>query len=108
MTTREAEPATAVGEAYRKLSDSLRRRTFPPGTRLPVAGLTIRISFDANCPPSSAWWYAELEESERYDEPPPGDRHLLPLAGNEVRHTFTEQACVPRESYGIAFSWPDS
>ncbi|HEY2297807.1 MAG TPA: GntR family transcriptional regulator [Jatrophihabitans sp.] len=35
MTTREAEPATAVGEAYRKLSDSLRRRTFPPGTRLP-------------------------------------------------------------------------
>jgi GntR family transcriptional regulator len=35
MTAHEAEPATAVGEAYRKLSDSLRRRTFPPGTRLP-------------------------------------------------------------------------
>lgn len=35
MTAHDAEPATAVGEAYRKLSDSLRRRAFPPGTRLP-------------------------------------------------------------------------
>ncbi len=35
MTAHETESATAVGEAYRKLSDSLRRRTFPPGTRLP-------------------------------------------------------------------------
>ncbi|HEY8302580.1 MAG TPA: GntR family transcriptional regulator [Jatrophihabitans sp.] len=35
MTAYDAEPATAVGEAYRKLSESLRRRTYPPGTRLP-------------------------------------------------------------------------
>jgi GntR family transcriptional regulator len=35
MTAQDAEQSTAVGEAYRKLSDSLRRRTFAPGTRLP-------------------------------------------------------------------------
>jgi DNA-binding GntR family transcriptional regulator len=35
MPTHDAEPASAVGEAYRKLSESLRRRNYPPGTRLP-------------------------------------------------------------------------
>lgn len=35
MPTHDAEAATAAGEAYRKLSDSLRRRTYPPGSRLP-------------------------------------------------------------------------
>jgi len=35
MPNHDAESATAVGEAYRKLSESLRRRTFAPGTRLP-------------------------------------------------------------------------
>jgi DNA-binding GntR family transcriptional regulator len=35
MLARDSEAATAVGEAYRKLSDSLHRRRFPPGSRLP-------------------------------------------------------------------------
>ncbi|MBO0834406.1 MAG: GntR family transcriptional regulator [Actinobacteria bacterium] len=35
MQPRQSGEATAVGEAYRKLSYSLRRRQFPPGSRLP-------------------------------------------------------------------------
>jgi GntR family transcriptional regulator len=35
MRPRESGEATAVTAAYRVLSDSLRRRQFPPGTRLP-------------------------------------------------------------------------
>lgn len=73
---------------------------------LPVSGLTIRIRFDDACPPEAVWWYAELNEQERYDQPPPGDPHLLPIVENSVGHTFTDRLCQPRESYGLAFSWP--
>jgi hypothetical protein len=76
------------------------------GGRLPVSGLTIRVRFDVNDLPEAVWWYAELNESERYDRPSPGDGHLLKLTGNEVQYTFTGQPCQPRESYGLAFSWP--
>lgn len=76
------------------------------GDRLPVSGLTIRVRFDEGYLPEAVWWYAELNESERYDRPPPGDRRLLMITGNDVQHTFTDQACQPRESYGLAFSWP--
>jgi hypothetical protein len=73
---------------------------------LPVSGLTIRVRFDEVDLPEAVWWYAELNESERYDRPPLGDRHLLTVVGNNVSYTFTEQVCQPRESYGLAFSWP--
>jgi hypothetical protein len=73
------------------------------GDRLPVSGLTIRVRFDEGYLPEAVWWYAELNESERYDRPPSGDRHLLTIIGNNVQHTFTDQACQPRESYGLAF-----
>ncbi|GAA1854272.1 hypothetical protein GCM10009687_21420 [Asanoa iriomotensis] len=76
------------------------------GGRLPISGLTIRVRFDDNDLPEAVWWYAELNESERYDRPPPGHRRLLSLAGNDVSHTFTDRYGQPRESYGIAFSWP--
>ena len=73
---------------------------------VPIRGLTIRIKFDDHFPPEAAWWYAELTEDERYVQPPAGDRHLLPVIGNAVQHTFTEHVCQPREHYGLAFSWP--
>jgi len=76
--------------------------------KLPISGLTIRIRFDNDFPPEAAWWYAELTESERYVQPPAGDRHLLPVVGNAVHYTFTEHLCEPREHYGLAFSWPAS
>lgn len=76
--------------------------------KLPISGLTIRIRFDNHVLPEAAWWYAELTESERYVQPPPGDRHLLPLMGGAVHYTFTEHLCEPREHYGLAFSWPTS
>jgi hypothetical protein len=78
------------------------------GNRLPISGLTIRIRFDEDCLPESVWWYAELNERERYDQPPAGDPHLLQAGGVDVQHTFTDQLCQPRESYGIAFSWPST
>jgi hypothetical protein len=74
--------------------------------KLPIRGLTIRIKFDSECLPDATWWYAELTESERYIQPPPGDQHLLPLVGNAVQYTFVEHVCQPREHYGLAFSWP--
>lgn len=75
------------------------------GDRLPVRGLTIRVRFDETCLPEAVWWYAELNERERYDRPLPDDRRLLTLIGNDVQHTFTERVCQPRESYGLGFSW---
>jgi hypothetical protein len=76
------------------------------GDRIPVSGLTIRVRFDEGCLPEAVWWYAEMNENERYDQPPPGDRHLLTVVGNDVQHTFTDQVCQPRESYGLSFKWP--
>jgi len=55
--------------------------------------------------PETVWWYAELNESERYDPPPTGDPRLLTIVGNGVQHTFANP-CQPRESYGLAFKWP--
>jgi len=71
-----------------------------------ISGLTIRIRFDEDFLPEAVWWYAEQTENERYLQPPAGDRHLLPLLGSAVQHTFTEHVCQPREHYGLAFSWP--
>ena len=28
------------------------------------------------------------------------------VVGSDVNYTFIDQACQPRESYGLAFSWP--
>jgi hypothetical protein len=78
------------------------------GGRFPISGLTIRVRFDEGCLPEAVWWYAELNENERYDRPPQGDRHLLPVIGNDVQYTFKDQVCQPRESYGLAFKWPAS
>jgi hypothetical protein len=75
------------------------------GQKLPIRGLTIRIKFDEGVLPEAVWWYAELTESERYNQPDVGDRHLLSLVGNAVQHTFTEHVCQPREHYGLAYSW---
>lgn len=77
------------------------------GGRLPVSGLTIRVKFDQGYLPEAVWWYAELNESERYDPPPAGDRHLVPFIGNDVQYTFADQPCQPRESYGLAFKWTE-
>lgn len=74
--------------------------------QLPVSGLTIRVRFDENDLPEMVWWYAELNESERYDPPPRGDTRFLRLVGPDVQHTFTGLACQPRENYGISFAWP--
>jgi hypothetical protein len=76
------------------------------GGLVPVSGLTIRVRFDEGYLPEAVWWYAELNERERYDSPPAGDPHLLDVAGQDVQYTFTERPCQPRESYGLAFSWP--
>jgi hypothetical protein len=76
------------------------------GGFVPVSGLTIRVRFDESHLPEAVWWYAELNESERDIRPPDGDRHLLQISGRDVQYTFTEGPCQPRESYGVAFSWP--
>lgn len=78
------------------------------GGRVPISGLTIRVRFDRSDLPEAVWWYAELNENERYDKPPAGDSRLLPVAGQDVQYTFTDGPCQPRESYGLAFSWPSS
>jgi hypothetical protein len=70
----------------------------------PVRGLTIRIKFDSDSLPSAVWWYAELNESERYVEPPVGSPRRLDLGCGDVIKTF-ERPCQPRESYGIAYRW---
>lgn len=75
------------------------------GQRLPTSGLTIRIRFDKQAVPEAAWWYAEATERERHDRPPPGDERLLEISGPDLSFTFTQLACQPRESYGIAFVW---
>jgi hypothetical protein len=72
---------------------------------LPVSGLTIRIRFDLRQLPKSVWWYADLNESERYREPPQNSPRRLKVVNGDVVKTFT-QACQPRESYGIAYNWP--
>ncbi|MDG6104699.1 hypothetical protein [Dactylosporangium aurantiacum] len=77
------------------------------GGKVPVSGLTIRVRFDEGCLPEAVWWYAELNEIERYDPPPPEDRRYVDVVGNDVQHTFTHVACQPRESYGLAFKWPE-
>ena len=71
---------------------------------LPVNGLTIRIRFDRNCLPRAVWWYAELNDRERYDEPSPGSPRLLDVGSGDVAKTF-EHLCQPREDYGITYSW---
>jgi hypothetical protein len=71
---------------------------------LPVSGLTIRIRFDRNCLPKAIWWYAELNDRERYDEPPPGSPRRLDVGSGDVVKTF-EHLCQPRENYGITYSW---
>jgi hypothetical protein len=76
------------------------------GGLVPVSGLTIRVRFDEGHLPETVWWYAELNERERYDSPPAGDPHLLGVVGQDVQYTFTDRPCQPRESYGLAFSWP--
>jgi len=78
------------------------------GGLLPVSGLTIRVRFDPDFLPEALWWYAELNESERYDQPPAGNPRLLKLDDNDVQYTFVDQPCQPRESYGLAFSWPEA
>jgi hypothetical protein len=77
-------------------------------SKLPISGLTIRIRFDDAFLPEAAWWYAECTESERYVQPRPGDRRLVPVVGGAVQYTFTEHLCEPREHYGLAYSWPAS
>lgn len=74
------------------------------GGILPVRGLTIRVRFDDDVLPAAAWWYAELNEQERYLEPPAGSPRRLPISSGNVVKTF-EQPCQPRESYGIAYRW---
>jgi hypothetical protein len=75
---------------------------------VPVSGLTIRVRFDEGHLPEAVWWYAELNENERYDRPAEGDARLLQIAGRDVQFTFTDRPCQPRESYGLAFAWPGS
>ena len=71
---------------------------------LPVKGLTIRIRFDRDFPPTAAWWYAETNERERYVQPPVGSPRRLEVVDGDVVKTF-EHPCHPRESYGIAYKW---
>ncbi|RSM39373.1 hypothetical protein DMA12_30120 [Amycolatopsis balhimycina DSM 5908] len=68
-------------------------------------GLTVRVSFDAECLPEACWWYAEQLEVERLRRPRPGDPRLLDVRDGFVEHTF-EGCCHPREEYGIAIRWP--
>lgn len=72
----------------------------------PVRGLTIRIKFESDSLPSAVWWYAELNESERYVEPPVGNPRRLDIVCGDVIKTF-ENPCQPRESYGVAYRWSD-
>jgi len=74
---------------------------------VPVSGLTIRVRFDEGYIPEKIWWYAELNERERYDPPPLGDHHFVTVVGNDASHTFVDLPCQPRESYGLAFKWPE-
>ena len=71
---------------------------------LPISGLTLRIRFDPDNLPSAVWWYAELNERERYTEPPLGSSRRLDVVEGDVVKTF-ERPCQPRESYGIAYRW---
>jgi len=71
---------------------------------LPVGGLTIRIKFESDDLPAAVWWYAELNEQERYVEPPPGNPRRLDIVCGDVVKTF-EDPCQPRESYGLAYRW---
>lgn len=71
---------------------------------LPVSGLTIRVKFDDDSLPAAVWWYAELNERERHQEPPAGSPRRLEVVEGSVSKTF-EKPCQPRESYGIAFNW---
>jgi hypothetical protein len=75
---------------------------------VPVSGLTIRVRFDEGFIPDKIWWYAELNERERYDPPPLGDHHYVDIVDNDASHTFVGLACQPREHYGLAFKWPES
>ena len=61
---------------------------------LPVSGLTIRIRFDHRCLPKAVWWYAELNERERYREPPSNSPRRLEVVNGDAVKTFT-QACQP-------------
>jgi hypothetical protein len=70
----------------------------------PVRGLTIRIKFESDSLPSAVWWYAELNERERYVEPPVGSPRRLDVVCGDVIKTF-EKPCQPRESYGVAYRW---
>jgi hypothetical protein len=71
---------------------------------LPVSGLTIRIKFESDHLPTAVWWYAELNERERYVEPPIGSPRRLHIVCGDVVKTF-EEPCQPRENYGIAYRW---
>jgi hypothetical protein len=75
---------------------------------VPVSGLTIRVRFEDGFIPEKIWWYAELNERERYDPPPLGDLHYVDIVENDANHTFVGLACQPREHYGLAFKWPET
>lgn len=107
----ETVPSEIVADERHWLDVDIDHHGIPRGKtlydgRLPTRGLTIRVVFDAGHVPEAAWWYAELTERERYDQPPGGDPHLLDIIDGEIRKTFTEQSCQPREHYGVAFRWP--
>jgi hypothetical protein len=70
--------------------------------------LTIRVRFEDGFIPEKIWWYAERNERERYDPPPPGDHRHVEVVGNDASHTFVGLACQPREHYGLAFKWPET
>lgn len=74
------------------------------GGIFPARGLTIRVRFEVEDLPSSAWWYAEANELGRNVEPPFGSARLLTPTDGEVCHTFSS-ICHPREHYGIVFVW---
>lgn len=78
------------------------------GGLVPISGLTIRVRFDQGHIPEAVWWYAELNENERYDRPSVDDPRMLKINGQDLQYTFTEGPCQPRESYGLAFGWPAS
>lgn len=78
------------------------------GGLVPISGLTIRVRFDQGHIPEAVWWYAELNENERYDRPSVDDPRMLKINGQDLQYTFTDGPCQPRESYGLAFGWPAS
>lgn len=71
---------------------------------VPVAGLTIRIRFDAEHLPAACWWYAEQTERERLEMPAANDPSFIEIIGDTVQHTFTEP-CQPNGQYGVAIRW---